>query len=484
MSIAGVKSNTIIKKGQVDMDNKINNRVPHCVHQSVVEALDRLESQPYNKIHRYNGARKVLLIAACCVIAVIFMTGAAMFISDRERIEKRETELVDPYAEEVMESVTDNGITMTLNKFAMDYNMDYIYFTLKNENGVFEKQPEFDEITFDWIYYSGGIETKYGSLLGFTTLSVSDYDPENPSDTIHAVLRHPLPSGKMTLNFKGLKSTDGTINYADGFSFDIDIGTNRKVINDIINRSGFDEEDINNEFKQYNKKSEVLDYRFIDLDKTIEIEGCELKATSLYISPYQISLSLRDDMSKTVKIGELEYYPATLTTISTDYLRTAYEHSERLKTDKFWTPPQTYVIGEYSTKQEIDHEADLSAAQNKIWAEQGVDAWAEYLMNHDFHKTDAYKEIASIRQNPEYFDMLDAASYKLGVEFVRDSEASLIGLSFGNSGMYQPEGSEDWQLAAGVEAYIDRAVSIDEIQRIYFYKYSDPSVQIDVWVNK
>ena len=32
--------------------------------------------------------------------------------------------------------------------------------------------------------------------------------------------------------------------------------------------------------------------------------------------------------------------------------------------------------------------------------------------------------------------------------------------------------------------YIDRPVSIDEIERIYLYKYSDPSVQVDIWTNK
>jgi hypothetical protein len=46
------------------MDNKINNRVPPCVHQSVVDALDRLESQPYNKVRTYHSAKKILLIAA------------------------------------------------------------------------------------------------------------------------------------------------------------------------------------------------------------------------------------------------------------------------------------------------------------------------------------------------------------------------------------------------------------------------------------
>lgn len=465
------------------MDNKINNRVPPCVHQSVVDALDRLESQPYNKVRTYHSAKKILLIAACCVIAVVFMTGAALFLSDRERIEQRETELVDPYAEQVMESVTNNGITMTLNKFAMDYNMDYIYFTLKNENGVFEKQPEFDEITYDWIYYSGGIETKYGSLLGFTTLSVSDYDPENPSDTIHAVLRHPLPFGKMTLNFKGLKSTDGTIEYADGFSFDINIGTSEKLVEDLVENSGFPEDAMRNELKQYDMKSENLDYQTIELDKTLEIEGCEIKATKMYVSPYQISLSFRNDLSKTVKIGELEYYPVTLMTISTDYLRTAYEHSERLKTDIYWIPPETYVYGDWKTKAELDYEAETRAEHKKIWDEQGQEAAAEYRSSRNIFKKDIYKEIESIRQNPEYFDMLDAASYKIGVEFAPGTEASLIGTSFGQAGKGGTDGTEEYA-AAFADAYIDRPVSLDEIQRIYLYKYSDPTVQVDVWVNK
>ncbi len=478
------------------MDNKNQSRVPPCVHKSVVEALDRLDEKSYNKIHKFNSARKVLLIAACCVMAVVFMTGAAIFLTDREQIEKRETELVDPYAEQIMESVTDNGITMTLNKIAMDFNTDYIYFTLKNENGVFEKQPEFDEISFTNEHYTQEIESKYGSLRGFTSLSVSDYDPENPSDTIHAVLRDQLPFGKMTLDFKGLKSTDGTINYADGFSFDINIGTSEELVEDIVERSGFPEDDIRNELKQYEMKSDALDYKFIDLDKTIEIEGCELKAASMYISPYQISLNLRDDMSKTVKIGELEYYPATLTTISTDYLRANYSEREYYEKNKirekiisgelaYYKPDQHfYAYGDWETKPEEDYSAELAAAQKKIWQEQGADAWTEYFMNHDFRNTDEYKEIEKVRQNPEYFDMLDEASYKIGVEFAPGTQAGLIGLSFGEAGMYQPEGSQDWQLAAGVRAYIDRAVSIDEIQRIYLYKYSDPSVQVDVWVNK
>lgn len=466
------------------MDNRNQLRVPPCVHKSVVEALDRLDEKSYNNIHKFNSARKVLLIAACCVVAVVFMTGAAIFLTDREQIEKRETELVDPYAEQVMESVTDNGITMTLNKLAADYHMDYVYFTLKNENGVFEKQPEFDEITFDWIYYSKGIETKYGSLLGFTTLSVSDYDPENPSDTIHAVLRHPLPFGKMTLNFKGLKSTDGTIEYADGFSFDINIGTSEKLVNDLVDNSGFPEDAMRNELKQYDMKSEALDYQTIELDKTIEIEGCELKATSLYISPYQISVSVKSDLSKTVKIGELKYYPVTLISISTDYLRKAYERNEYLKTA---TPdeirmekerPEMYVFGDWKTKAELDYEAETWAEHKKLYDEQGQKAAHKYLSSRDIRKTDIYKEIESIRQNPEYFDMLDAASYKIGVDFATGTQASLIGVSHGQAGSTQEYAT------AFADAYIDRPVSIDEIERIYLYKYSDPSVQVDIWTNK
>ena len=100
------------------------------------------------------------------------------------------------------------------------------------------------------------------------------------------------------------------------------------------------------------------------------------------------------------------------------------------------------------------------------------------MSSRDIRKTDIYKEIESIRQNPEYFDMLDAASYKIGVDFATGTQASLIGVSHGQAGSTQEYAT------AFADAYIDRPVSIDEIERIYLYKYSDPSVQLDVWVNK
>ncbi len=91
------------------MDNRNQLRVPPCVHKSVVEALDRLDEKSYNNIHKFNSARKVLLIAACCVVAVVFMTGAAIFLTDREQIEKSpmvksQSSKVTKYEEKVRQS--------------------------------------------------------------------------------------------------------------------------------------------------------------------------------------------------------------------------------------------------------------------------------------------------------------------------------------------------------------------------------------------
>ena len=140
--------------------------------------------------------------------------------------------------------------------------------------------------------------------------------------------------------------------------------------------------------------------------------------------------------------------------------------------------PEMYVFGDWKTKAELDYEAETWAEHKKLYDEQGQKAAHKYLSSRDIRKTDIYKEIESIRQNPEYFDMLDAASYKIGVDFATGTQASLIGVSHGQAGSTQEYAT------AFADAYIDRPVSIDEIERIYLYKYSDPSVQLDVWVNK
>ena len=187
--------------------NNLYGGVPENVSQRMEQTVTGLPEEKVSE--RRVRLSRPLSVALSCVLAVVLMTGAAVFLTDRERIEKREQEFVDPYAEVLMESTTDNGITMTINKVASDYYMTYIFFTLKNENGVFEKRPEFDEIAEDTGAAYRVHETKYSSGGGkcFTALSTSDYDPENPSDTIHAVLRARLyVCDEVTLDFKGLKS--------------------------------------------------------------------------------------------------------------------------------------------------------------------------------------------------------------------------------------------------------------------------------------
>ena len=469
--------------------NDLYGDVPEKVSQRIEQTVSGLPEKEVKE----RGIRlsRPLVIALSCVIAVIFMTGAAMFLTDRQLVEKRETELVDPYAEQVMESVTSGGITMTLNKFSMDFDTDYIYFTLKNENGVFEKQPEFDVISYTNDDYSGDIETKYGSLSGFTALSSSDYDPENPSDTIHAVLRGKLPYGKMTLNFKGLKSTDGQIEYADGFSFDIDIGTNGRVIDDIIRQGIFDEKDIEKEFEKYDKKSDVMDYMIFKPNKTIKIEGNKLKVTELYISPYQVSVTLEDDLSRTVKVGELEYYPHALITMSTEYLRKEQADRE-LMADM--TPEELdeyvnvqHIHGDNRTKYENYFSIDGFIERNRIEKEQGEQAARDYnakRFERYFFNDEMVQKVSEAMQDPEYWDLMDNARYKLGIELAPEAEAKLIGWDDGNSYYKIPDSREDCRIYATNRINIDRPISMDEIQRIYFYKYSDPTVQVDVWVNK
>ncbi len=461
--------------------NDLYGGVPENVSQRIEQTVRGLPEEEANK----RGIRlsRPLSIALSCVLAVVFMTGAAVFLTDREQREQR---YVDPYAEVISKTSSDKGVTMTIDKHAKDLDMDYIYFTLKNENGVFEKQPEFDKISYTNDNHSWDIESQHESQLGFTALGSSDYDPENPSDTIHAVLRTHLPFGKIKLDFMGLNSVDGSIHYADGYSFDIDIGTSEKVAADILEHTGME---VSEEYLNYPKKCEVMDYMVSEPNNTVEIEGNELKISQVYISPYQVKITVQDDMTGTVKIGELEYYPHTLVTMGTAPIRKMYADDAIRAT---MTPEEQdetewvyYINVDNSTKYSVDYTMDGCYEEDRILAEEGPEAVMKYRMEHMFSLTDMGKRVEEIMNDPKQWDMIDQARYEIGIEFAPEVEARIIGIdNAGGTGYYHPENRDESYVNASTRAYIDRPVSIDEIKRIYFYKYSDPSVQVDVWVNK
>lgn len=109
----------------------------------------------------------------------------------------------------------------------------------------------------------------------------------------------------------------------------------------------------------------------------------------------------------------------------------------------------------------------------------------KYRMEHFFGNTDMGKKVEEIMNTAEQLDAIDEARYEIGIEFAPEVKARIIGIdSTGGTGYYHPENRAESYVNASTRAYIDRAVSIDEIERIYFYKYSDPTVQVDVWVNK
>lgn len=464
--------------------NDLYGDVPEKVSRRIEQTVSGLPEKEVNE----RGIRlsRPLVIALSCVLAVALMTATAIAVGIFTDREEREQRLVDPYAEVISDTTTDNGVTMTIDKHAKDLDMDYIYFTLKNENGVFEKRPEFDVISYTNDNHSWDIESKHGSLLGFTALSSSDYDPDNPSDTIHAVLRTHLPFGKIKLDFTGLNSVDGSIHYADGYSFDIEIGTSEKVADDILEHTGME---VSKEYRDYPKKCEVMDYLITEPDNTIEIEGNKLKISQLYVSPYQVKITVEDNMTGTVKVGELEYYPHTLVTMGTepirqmredDKIRAAMTPEERDETEWVY-----YINVDNSTKYSIDYTMDGYYEEDRILAEEGQEAVMKYRMEHFFGNTDMGKKVEEIMNTAEQLDAIDEARYEIGIEFAPEVKARIIGIdSTGGTGYYHPENRAESYVNASTRAYIDRAVSIDEIERIYFYKYSDPTVQVDVWVNK
>ncbi len=76
--------------------NDLYGSVPENVSQRIEQTVTGLPEEKVSE--RRVRLSRPLSVALSCVLAVVLMTATAVFLTDRERIEKREQEFVDPYA--------------------------------------------------------------------------------------------------------------------------------------------------------------------------------------------------------------------------------------------------------------------------------------------------------------------------------------------------------------------------------------------------
>lgn len=273
-----------------------------------VRWVDELMEEPAIKASR--GARPlakklaVSLIAAvlCVALAVTCFANADLIKS----LFQREQELIDPYALKVDNSVTVGDITLTIDKvtWGSDY---YVYYTIKNNKGIFENGLTFDKIVIretPWEFMMpldgiiGSSSTKEIGSDPTSSIASAGYGLENPSDTISAMFRSSMLFGKYTLAFENVTSYDGSIKYADEIVFDLEL-----VAADLA------EPQPDSTPEQGGKVGVNGARRKLDIaDNTFTIEGKEMIINAVWLSPYELSFDLKEYRDETVNYFGYDFY--------------------------------------------------------------------------------------------------------------------------------------------------------------------------------
>lgn len=120
--------------------------VPDTIHQMMIETLDGLEESEEHKMKKSNKIKKrtMILLAAALIGAMGMTAGAAgLFKWNKRAVEVFEADeplqdhlVMEQIAQEGLQSVTDNGITISLVQTIQDSNCFYALFDVTAEDGM------------------------------------------------------------------------------------------------------------------------------------------------------------------------------------------------------------------------------------------------------------------------------------------------------------------------------------------------------------
>lgn len=277
---------------------------------SMIESAMSYEN-PENKRKKMDisPARPMKKLAVSIIAAVLCVALAVTCFANADLIKslfQREQELVDPYAIKVDNSVTVGDITLTIDKvtWGNDY---YVYYTLKNNKGVFENGLTFDRIViretpWDVMIPTDGIigssSTKEIGSDPTSSIAIAGYGLENPSDTISTMFRASMLFGKYTLAFENVTSYDGSIKYADEIVFDLELvaADEAEPQPDSTPEQG-GKVNVNGA----RRKLEITDNTFI-------LEGKEFIINAIWLSPYEMSFNIKEYRDETVNYFGYDFY--------------------------------------------------------------------------------------------------------------------------------------------------------------------------------
>lgn len=206
--------------------------VPDLVHQSVLDTLSVLDGQEVKKMKKASGKRWIILAAALAAL-IGTTTAAAGLFQWNERAEEvfqsdeeTQKELIqNQLAQEVSQSVSDQGLTITAIQTVQDKNRFYALFEVEAEDPSMEITADY---SLDYTMDLGGKEDTFS---GFGWSFVSEQEVSNRRYfEIYGIKNEQSEDNlKMDLHFTALrgepaqKAGEGNVLISGNWDFALDV---------------------------------------------------------------------------------------------------------------------------------------------------------------------------------------------------------------------------------------------------------------------
>lgn len=417
---------------------------------SMIESALSYES-PENKREKIkdSSARPMKRLAVSLVAAVMCIALAVTCFANADLIKslfQREQELVDPYALKVDNSVTVGDITLTIDKVAWGDEY-YVYYTIKNNNGIFDKGLTFDRIAIkegdigfftnrDTVGIIDGPEER-GSDPD-SSIALVGYGLENPSDTISAMFRTDLDSGEFTFAFENVTSYDGSVKYADEIAFELELP------------------------KMSDKPGIVKKYR--DLIGAFNLEGKEMALESIRFTPYGVTVFIREYGTDTVNyFGHDFYYSAYIEGFSFDTSKVQLDQMLKdclVEREYYDTELNEYTTEYGGVKVSVKGYPETATIKIPIRKEDDLDPMERYEISQDIYSHEAELEKYAYKV---YAKLADGCT----AEIITRTQNAYVG------SQRFDDGTIDCHIKSLVELKFSTPVYEEEILEIYLLREFD-----------
>lgn len=220
--------------------------VPDCVHRSVMDALSALDEQDQEVQKMKKTPKKRMILLAAALTAVIGTSAAAAGVfkwNDRagevfQADEAMQNQLSqDLLAQEVSQSVTDQGLTITAIQTIQDQNRFYALFEVTAEDPELIISPEY---SLDYTTDMGGQEDLF-SAMGWGFVSEMEQEESNTRYFEIDGLKNEQSEDNliMNLHFTALrgepekKAGEGEVLISGSWDFSLDIHASEMIFHEV-----------------------------------------------------------------------------------------------------------------------------------------------------------------------------------------------------------------------------------------------------------